>query len=177
MNTFQKEKPLTKNEHPSEPKIFGWLASIVLLLLILATQLLPQGQNRVLKFVGITLLICAAVMIFTPLFLRSKMQKVNNDQEIDPSGEILQHNLYAILRHPQYLGYILMAVGFACLSQHWLVVCFAGVTTILFYFQMIREEEYCLHKFGDKYLNYCKKVPRVNLIKGVSRKMKGIKHD
>ena len=177
MNTFQKEKPLTKNEHPSEPKIFGWLASIVLLLLILATQLFPQGQNQILRFVGITLLVCSAVMIFTPLFLRSKMQKVKNGQENDPSGEILQHNLYAIIRHPQYLGYILMAVGFACLSQHWVVGCFACLTTILFYFQMIREEEYCLYEFGDKYLNYCQKVPRLNFFKGISRKMRGIKHD
>ena len=177
MKTFQHEKPLAKNEHKSEPKIFGWLASISLLLLILATQLFPQAHNKVLKFIGITLLVCAAGMIFTPLFLRKKMRKVKKEQEIDSSGNILKHNLYAILRHPQYLGYIMMALGFACLSQHWVVVCLASLTTVFFYFQIVREEEYCLQKFGDEYLHYCRKVPRLNLLKGISIKLKRMKND
>jgi len=177
MNTIQQEKPLAKNEHKSEPKIFGWLASISLLLLILATQLLPQGHNEVLKFVGITLLVCAAAMIFTPLFLQSKMRKVTKEQEIDFSGDVLQHNLYAILRHPQYLGYIMMALGFTCLSQNWVVVCLASLATVFFYFQIVREEEYCLQKFGDEYLHYCRKVPRLNFFKGISIKLKRIKND
>lgn len=177
MNTFQEKKPSASNKDNSEPKIFGWLASIALLTLILATQLFPQGENIAFKFIGIALLGCAAMLIFIPLFLQSKVRKLKNEEEIDSSREFLHHNLYALLRHPQYLGYILMALGFTCLSQHWVSVCLASLTTVLFYFQIIREEEYCLQKFGDDYLDYCKTVPRLNFIKGISRKMKGTNND
>ena len=171
MKPIQEGKPL-KSKHQSEPKIFGWLSSVSLLLLILATQLLPQGQNKGFKLIGIVLLVCAAAMIFIPLFLQSNIKKFKNQTETESSGAILQHNLYAILRHPQYFGYILMALGFACLSQHWFSIFLAGLITILFYLQMIREEQYCLENFGEEYFDYCKKVPRLNIIKGISRKIK-----
>ncbi len=82
---------------------------------------------------------------------------------------VVDRGLYAITRHPQYLGYMFFAWGFALLSQHWMAVLLATVGASLFYMQAVREERYCLAQLGEPYKQYLQQVPRFNIILGVLR--------
>ena len=93
-----------------------------------------------------------------------------------PEGESLVHTtvlvdsgVYAVVRHPQYLGFILFVFALVLMSQHWLSV-FSGVMgSALFYKDVLREEQMSIVKFGDEYKRYMQKVPRMNLLLGVMR--------
>lgn len=62
---------------------------------------------------------------------------------------------YVLVRHPLYLGSILLAVGMILLLHHWFVTLFIGGITFLQYWHTIRHEEQNLIKrFGDSYRNY-----------------------
>jgi protein-S-isoprenylcysteine O-methyltransferase Ste14 len=86
---------------------------------------------------------------------------------------LADRGLYAIVRHPQYLGYILLFAGFALLSQHWIsfVIAAGGVATL--YTQAVDEERFCQGKFGRAYDDYMARVPRFNLILGLWRFFNG----
>ncbi len=60
-------------------------------------------------------------------------------------------------------------IGVVFISQHWSVV-FCGLTgSILFYRDILNEEQNNLQKFGDDYRRYMKRVPRRNLFLGIVR--------
>ena len=82
---------------------------------------------------------------------------------------VVDQGLYSITRHPQYLGYIFLACGFALLSQHWVVALLAAVGVMFFHNQAVREERYCLAHLGEPYEQYLRRVPRFNFILGIVR--------
>jgi protein-S-isoprenylcysteine O-methyltransferase Ste14 len=89
------------------------------------------------------------------------------------AGKVVDQSLYAITRHPQYLGYILLGSGFALISQHWVAVLLAFIGATFFYLQAIWEERYCLAQYGEPYAQYLQRVPRFNIIFGILRILQG----
>jgi protein-S-isoprenylcysteine O-methyltransferase Ste14 len=86
---------------------------------------------------------------------------------------VVDRGLYAVVRHPQYLGYILLGCGFALLSQHRVSVLLAVIAAVLFYAQAVAEERACLAEFGEPYARYCRRVPRFSVILGLFRLLRG----
>jgi protein-S-isoprenylcysteine O-methyltransferase Ste14 len=153
-------------------KVVAWLAALATLGTILAPQFLERGDNVYLRGAGLLLLALAAVLIFSPFFLLRKHGQIEGDGTYMQTRIVVDEGLYAITRHPQYLGYMLLAWGFAALSQHWLTVLLAGVSTMLFYLQAAAEERTCLARLGEPYKQYLQRVPRFNLILGIVRRMR-----
>jgi protein-S-isoprenylcysteine O-methyltransferase Ste14 len=89
------------------------------------------------------------------------------------ANAVVDRGLYAIVRHPQYLGYMFLACGFALLSQHWMTAVLAVVGITMFYGQAVREERTCLAAFGEPYARYRRQVPRFNAILGIIRLERG----
>jgi protein-S-isoprenylcysteine O-methyltransferase Ste14 len=151
------------------PKFFAWLASVVVISLIIVTQFLPQGGDPYLRGTGVVLLLLAGVFIFAPFYLLTKHGGTKDSQTYMQAGIVVDRGLYAITRHPQYLGYTFLACGFALLSQHWAAVLLAVVGATFFYLQAVREERYCIAQLGEHYQQYRRRVPRFNLVLGIVR--------
>jgi len=149
--------------------LFAWLASLVMISLILTTQFLARGDNAYLRGAGVFLLALAAGFIFTPFVLLSRYGRGEDGKTYMQTRAVVDQGLYTITRHPQYLGYIFLAWGFAALSQHGVAVVLAALGTTLFYVQAVREERYCLAQFGEPYGQYLRRVPRFNFILGIVR--------
>ncbi len=82
---------------------------------------------------------------------------------------LVDSGTYAIVRHPQVLGTILLMSASILISQHWLVGI-VGVPLIVWgYLEAVNEEKGLMVKFGDDYKHYLQKVPRINLLLGVIR--------
>ena len=90
-----------------------------------------------LRITGVVMLLTASVFIFTPFYLLSKYGKTQVGKTYTQAGKVVQQGLYALLRHPQYLGYMLLACGFTLLSQHWFTVLLATLSVIFFYVQAV----------------------------------------
>ena len=155
------------------PKLFAWLASVLVISLITVTQCLPQGDDPYLRGTGVFVLLLAGVFIFAPFYLLTKHGGAKDSQTYMQAGIVVDRGLYAITRHPQYLGYIFLACGFALLSQHWVIVLLAVVGATFFYLQAVREERYCLAQLGESYEQYRRRVPRFNLVLGIMRLLRG----
>jgi protein-S-isoprenylcysteine O-methyltransferase Ste14 len=157
---------------PQPPKLFAWLASVVTVSLIIVTQFLPRGDDPVLRSTGVFLLLLAGVFIFWPFYLLAKHGGQDGQAYMQASC-VVDRGLYAVTRHPQYLGYTFLAWGFALLSQHWAALLLAAVGSTFFYLQAVREERYCLARFDKPYEQYRQRVPRCNVILGIVRLLRG----
>jgi len=155
------------------PKLFAWLASGVTISLIIVTQFLARGDNPYLRGVGVFVLLLAGVFIFTPFYLLTKHGGTKEGKTYMQTEIIVDQGLYAITRHPQYLGYMFLACGFALLSQHWVAVLLAVVGVTFFHLQAVREEKYCLAQIGEPYEQYLRRVPRFNIVLGIMRLPRG----
>ncbi len=173
MQTIKKNHPSSTVQLKTTPKLFAWLASFTTVLLIIVVQLVPRGDYQILRIAGVVMLLTAAVFIFTPFYLLSKHGKTQVGKTYMQAGEVVQQGLYALLRHPQYLGYMLLACGFTLLSQHWFIVLLAILSVVFFYVQAVQEERHCLAQYGEPYARYLRRVPRFNLIQGIWRNLQG----
>jgi protein-S-isoprenylcysteine O-methyltransferase Ste14 len=180
----EKEKPATEDaerltkvrgytldddHQPEPPKLFAWLASAVTVSLIIVTQFLARGDDPYLRGTGVFVLLLAGVFIFAPFYLLTKHGGTKDDKTYMRARIVVDRGLYAITRHPQYLGYIVLACGLALLSQHWVAVLLAVVGATFFHLQAVREERYCLTQLGEPYQQYLRLVPRFNIILGMIR--------
>jgi protein-S-isoprenylcysteine O-methyltransferase Ste14 len=157
------------SEERKPPRLFAWFASLVTILLLIAGQFLERGDNAYLRGAGVAMLILSSVFIFAPFFLLRKHGQSKDSGTYMQTWAVVDLGLYAITRHPQYAGYMLLAGGFALLSQHWLAVLLAVLGVAFFYLQAVREEGYCLAQFGEPYEQYIGRVPRFNIVLGLMR--------
>ena len=157
------------------PRLFAWVASLVTILLLIASQSMERGDNAHLRGIGVVMLALATVFIFVPFFLLQKHGQTQDGETYMQTRAVVDRGLYAIARHPQYLGYMLLVSGFALLSQHWLAVLLSVLGITFFYVQALREERYCLAQFGQSYAQYAGQVPRFNVVLGTVRLLRGSK--
>ena len=73
--------------------------------------------------------------------------------------ELATAGIYARLRHPQYLGFILVMTGFLVQWPTLLTLAMYPVLVIM-YLRLAKEEEReAVHEFGSRYLDYQASVP------------------
>ena len=77
--------------------------------------------------------------------------------------------IYAVVRHPLYLGWLLIYVVLILLSRYWLTAIIGIPGMICVYLISRQEDQHLIEKFGDDYKDYMQKVPRMNLLVGIIR--------
>ena len=82
---------------------------------------------------------------------------------------LVDTGIYSIVRHPQYVTFILWALAGMLLFQHWIVIVLGIPIIPLTYFDLFRADKDAIAKFGDEYEAYMKRVPRANFVLGVLR--------
>jgi protein-S-isoprenylcysteine O-methyltransferase Ste14 len=77
-----------------------------------------------------------------------------------PLGEPLSKGVYAISRHPMYLGFFLayFGIGIACAS--WIFLLCAFISIIAWNFAVGEEERILLEKYEEAYRQYMDRTPR-----------------
>jgi protein-S-isoprenylcysteine O-methyltransferase Ste14 len=138
-------------------------------LLVVAAIVVPRGNSRALRAAGVTALIGSALFTIPPIFALKRHGQGEEAGSYMATSRVVDRGPYALVRHPQYLGYMLLAWGFALLTQHWAVIVLAAVGTLSFYLQALAEERACLAQFGASYAQYRERVPRFNVVLGVVR--------
>lgn len=80
-------------------------------------------------------------------------------------GILVTVGVYAYLRHPQYLGLLLVTGGWVV---HWPTIptLVMWPALVIMYFRLARREEHeMMEKFGENYLEYARKVPSFPLFR------------
>jgi len=82
---------------------------------------------------------------------------------------VVDSGVYAVVRHPMYLSFMLLVLALMLISQHWLSVIFGIPIVVFLYLGMRGEEQSNIKKFGDDYIRYMDRVPRMNFLLGLIR--------
>lgn len=146
-----------------------WVGTIAVAILLVAQVLLPRGAVGWISACGTGALLLAPFFIVPPFVTLSRHGGVPSGRPYYDTTRIVDRGVFAIVRHPQYLGYILLAVGFALLSRHPLTLALAAVAVISFVLYTVREDRDCLRRFGQDYADYRRRVPRFNFVVGIIR--------
>ena len=75
--------------------------------------------------------------------------------------KIIKNGIYKYIRHPGYLGEILIFFGLGFVTYSILGILGAFIVSLMVYFgEVVPEEEYMLEKFGKEYEEYMKETFR-----------------
>jgi protein-S-isoprenylcysteine O-methyltransferase Ste14 len=84
-------------------------------------------------------------------------------------SSIVESGIYGIVRHPMYLGAMVMFFSHIFLGQNWIVAIGTIVAIVCCYLIILSGDQRNIEKFGDDYKRYMQKVPRMNFALGVIR--------
>ena len=140
--------------------VFHILTFIAYFILLFFLEIPPALQF--LQYFGILFFLLG--MIFLILSIISLMQ--------NKTGGLLQTGVYGIVRHPMYLGAILLFSAMVLFLPHWIMLILAAINIIIVYRFMLDGEKQNIKKFGAEYRNYMKRVPRMNFVIGLIRWLK-----
>ena len=119
-------------------------------------------------------LVCFGVavpLVVLPFFHLAKYGLPKPGDAFFATTRVAEDGVYSFVRHPQYIGYMLLMVGFACLDPHPAALGLAGAAVVFFYLQCVAEERFCTEAFGADYRLYMQRVPRLNLLLGLYRRL------
>jgi protein-S-isoprenylcysteine O-methyltransferase Ste14 len=88
------------------------------------------------------------------------------------TGKIFEQSVYGIVRHPMYLGGIMLFVAMALFLPHWIMFAISLINVVIIYAFCITEERMNIATFGDAYQQYMTRVPRINLVIGLIKLLK-----
>ncbi len=151
--------------------LIGHIAYIALYgVLIISTVLLYNSANLViLLYIGWIILTFGVIFILWS----SKSRREGYVEEDSSKGVLVESGMYAFVRHPEFLGHILIIFALIIISQHVISLVVGAILIVLLYLAMMEEEKRNIEKFGKVYRNYMKRVPRINLIAGVVKQIRG----
>ncbi len=93
------------------------------------------------------------------------------------TNNVVSSGIYRVVRHPMYLGGIVMFFSHIFLGQNWIVAIGTIVGIACCYLIILLEDQRNIEKFGDGYRLYMQSVPRINLLMGIIRQVQRRKED
>jgi protein-S-isoprenylcysteine O-methyltransferase Ste14 len=128
---------------------------VILISVILNTSFF---SNYILRVIGLILLGAGTCLfIIAMVTMKENWRAGIPDKE---NTEMVTKGIYRISRNPAFLGFDLTYIG-ACISFGNIVVVFiAAFTIIMMHLQILEEEKFLKHTFGDIYMKYKNKVGR-----------------
>jgi len=151
------------------------LASILCLLqIIIGIYLLPGIlQIQIIAYLGVGLYVFSGLIFgMLPIFEFRKKGEVTKGKSYIYTTRIVDTGIYGIVRHPQFITFILWAIAGMLLFQHWIIILLGIPVMPLTYIDLLRADNRLLEKFGDEYRQYMQRVPRANFVLGIIKRLK-----
>ena len=144
---------------------------------LVLTGLLKPGFYLPLFVLGWVVWAIGMVLVMAPIVMFPRRGGVPKGESFVHTTQLVDPGIYAVVRHPQYLGGILaIFIATPLLYPHWLFVVLGIPGAVILYWSIREEENRLIERFGDSYRSYMQKVPRVNLILGIIRILSRQKH-
>ena len=110
------------------------------------------------------------VLVMAPIVMFPRRGGVAKGKSFVHTTRLVDTGVYAVVRHPQYLGGILaLFLSTLLWYPHWLFAILGIIGSAVLYLGMLQEEKRLIKQFGDEYREYMERVPRMNLIAGIMR--------
>lgn len=148
-----------------------WGVAIVMLVLawILSWVLTSPNSVRTFWYIGWGIWVVGAILIVLPLIMIYGRARGKKNEEWLETTTVVDTGIYSLVRHPLYLGWLLMYVVVIFFGQHWItsVMGIAGIASV--YLIAIQEDLRLTISLGEEYISYMQKTPRLNILRGIIR--------
>lgn len=84
---------------------------------------------------------------------------------------LITRGIYGLVRHPMYLGAMLIYLSYSIFLPHWVIFLISMVIIAIIYAFIREGDSLNINRFGDEYEGYMKKVPGINLVAGVVKRL------
>ncbi len=167
-----KESKAEEKESKYDDSLY-YIASLLLVTsIILMLRFVKQpGNNITLHYAGWITWAAGMVCLFWPGVMLGKQRVQSSESESD-SPELIDTGIYGVVRHPQYLGWLLMYVVTMLFGQHWANLALGGVGIVCLVLYIRVEDRRLVEEFGEVYERYMERVPSLNVVWGVIRRLK-----
>ena len=163
-------------------KSFSWIdfVPVTLVSILFVSQIIvgiyflsDVSQIEILAYVAVGLYVFSGLVFgWLPVIEFRNKGRVREGKSYIHTTKLVDTGIYSIVRHPQYVTFMLWAVAGVLLFQHWIVVLLGIPIFPLTYIDLIKADKDAIEKFGDDYKAYMKKVPRANFMLGIIRRFK-----
>jgi protein-S-isoprenylcysteine O-methyltransferase Ste14 len=126
-----------------------------------------EASIQVIQVFGNILLFLAILLSFISLItlrIKGKPEKGFEDTNV-----LIEGTVFRVIRHPLYLGLSIWGVSQILSIQSIVSIIFGILALFCFWMSSIKEDEFNIRKFGDSYMDYMEKVPRINFLLGLIR--------
>jgi len=131
------------------------------------------SQIEILAYAGVGLYFFSGIVFgMLPVFEFRKKGRVQKGQSYIHTTKLVDTGIYSVVRHPQYVTFIMWAIAGMLLFQHWIIILLGIPIFPLTYIDLIKADKDAIEKFGDDYKAYMKKVPRANFLLGIIRQFR-----
>jgi protein-S-isoprenylcysteine O-methyltransferase Ste14 len=148
------------------------LGALCLAAAFVAGQFLRWEGLPALRYAAPVCALAGLLLAWLPMFTLRRHGRAPAGKSYMHATVVVERGPFALVRHPQYLGYMLFSATAAAISRHWVVVVLAAGAVVAFRAHALREERDCLVRFGGSYARYMSRVPRFNLVAGLSRALR-----
>lgn len=129
----------------------------------------PTGLQA-LRYAGWLIWAVMCLFALVPVVTLRRKGGVAKQRSYVDTTVLVDSGIYAVVRHPQYLSFILLSIFLILLAQHWLITLIGIAAMVMVYAGIVPQADHAnLEKFGDDYKSYMQKVPRLNFVVGVIR--------
>ena len=120
--------------------------------------------------IGWVVWVLGMVLVMAPIIMFPRRGGVPKGKTFVQTTRLVDTGIYAIVRHPQYTGGI-FAIFLTTLLwyPHWLFGVLGIMGAIVIYLSCMEEDQFLIEKFGDDYIDYMQRVPRMNFLLGAIR--------
>lgn len=122
--------------------------------------LIKEGPETPVIYAGGIVLFLAgfAVRIVS---LRELKKNYSQDFTTAPNGYIVTTGIYAVVRHPIYLGHLIEMAGFFVIKFNFVSLAATIALIPVSLFRMKEEEKHLIDKYGDQYESYGEQTKRL----------------
>jgi protein-S-isoprenylcysteine O-methyltransferase Ste14 len=142
--------------------LITWIWSAVFILqMVLAFLVFTEPESRAVSIAGWIIWGLGTGFAIWPILALRRRGHVPRGKSYMETTTLVDTGIYALVRHPQGgTAGILLSLALPLIGQHWLV---------LVYVDTFNADEACIQKFGQEYVDYMQRVPRVNFLAGALR--------
>jgi protein-S-isoprenylcysteine O-methyltransferase Ste14 len=123
------------------------------------------SQIEILAYVGVGIYVFSGIIFgMLPVMEFRKKGDVKKGKSYIHTTKLVDTGIYSIVRHPQYVTFILWAIAGMLLFQHWIIIILGIPIIPLTYIDLIKADKDSIEKLGDDYKQYIQRVPRANFL-------------
>ena len=137
---------------------------------LVLTGVLETNFYPALFIVGWVVWAFGMVLVMAPIIMFPRWGGVPKGKSFVNTTRLVDTGIYGVVRHPQYLGGIL-AVFITTLLwyPHWLFGVLGVAGVVIVYVAAKEEDQRLVQQFGDDYIRYMQRVPRMSILAGTIR--------